>query len=208
MKNSPDQKPFKQAVNHHFAGNSLDNSQLKNLEAIQENTAIGTTKKAAPTWSKISYGIYAIALSIVIAVGIFLNIGTGNTPEQIAREVVKNHLYMKPLDINSSDIKEVSAYFTMLDFLPLKSSEYHRRNPLLLGGRYCSIKGVTAAQLRYKNTEGSLETLYQVPYDTDVFSDLPKLDEGEPPLVLYERGLEVTIWVEKGLLMVTSRPPK
>lgn len=203
MKHSPDQKPFKQAVNHHFTQSSLDDSQLQALTAMQTNTAV-----AAPKWSKFPHGVYAVALSIVIIVGIFLNISTSNNPEQIAHEVVKNHLYMKPLDINGSDIKEVSAYFTMLDFLPLKSSEYNRTNPLLLGGRYCSIKGVTAAQLRYKNTEGLLETLYQVPYDTHVFSDLPKLDEGEQPIVLYERGLEVTIWVEKGLLMVATRPPK
>ena len=203
MKHSPDKKPFKQAVNHHFTQNSLDDNQLRALSAMQESTP-----NTSPKRSKISYGIYATALSIVITVGIFLNISTGKIPEQIASEVVKNHLYMKPLDINSSDIKEVSAYFTMLDFLPLHSSEYNRNNPLLLGGRYCSIKGVTAAQLRYKNTEGIQETLYQVPYDADVFSDLPKLGEGEPPLILYERGLEVTMWVEKGLLMVASRPPK
>lgn len=58
------------------------------------------------------------------------------------------------------------------------------------------------------NKAGLLKTLYQVPYDANVFSDLPKLEAGEPPLVLYERGLEDTIWVEKGLLIVANRPPQ
>jgi len=195
-------KLFKDAVNDHIAQKFLDDDQLLALEQLQTNTQEPVTK-----WSQLHHGSYAAAIALIVIVGTLFSFQVSNIPQEIAQEVVKNHLRMKPLDINSNKLEEVSEYFTMLDFLPLKSKEYNRTNPLLLGGRYCSIKGITAAQLRYQNTEGKLETLYQVPYDSNIFSDLPKLEEGEPPITLFERGLEVTIWVEKGLLMVASKPP-
>lgn len=197
-----DNKLFKDAVNDHVAQKFLDDDQLLALEQLQTSTQTPVT-----IWPQFHRGIYAAAIAIVVITGALFGFQASSIPQEIAQEVVKNHLRMKPLDINSNNLATVSEYFTMLDFLPLKSTEYNRNNSLLLGGRYCSIKGITAAQLRYQNTKGKLETLYQVPYDPNIFSDLPKLEEGEPPITLFERGLEVTIWVERGLLMVASKPP-
>jgi len=73
----------------------------------------------------------------------------------------------------------------------------------LQGGRYCSIKGVTAAQLRFASeSDGKVSTLYQVPYEKALFGSVPAIESDDSPMVLASKGLNVQLWVEKGLLMV------
>ncbi len=127
----------------------------------------------------------------------------------IADEVAKNHIKMKPLDINSNHFSEVQGYFTQLDFLP-STSKYFNQSATqvidqLLGGRYCSIRSVTAAQLRFGDNELNRTTLYQTEYLPDVFGELPILEQGQAPLITYAKGLRIETWVEKQLLMVSSR---
>ncbi|HAB05850.1 MAG TPA: hypothetical protein DCE35_10755, partial [Alcanivorax sp.] len=54
--------------------------------------------------------------------------------------------------------------------------------------------------------DGSLHTLYQAPYDRDAYRELPRLEEGEPPRVVSMRGVEVAIWVQKGVLFALTDP--
>lgn len=121
----------------------------------------------------------------------------------IAEEVAKNHIKMKPLEVKSSALVDLQRYFDLLDFSPIRSGIAFT-DKLLLGGRYCSIQGVTAAQLRYQ-TDESKSTLYEVVYDGAVFGKLPNIDHGEVPIEHYSRGVAVKIWVEKGLLLVLAQ---
>ena len=76
----------------------------------------------------------------------------------------------------------------------------------LIGGRYCSIQGVRAAQLRLKDSKtGQIQSLYQAVYDAKVFSGLPELKEKQKPVTVYSKGLAVDIWVEKGLLFALTK---
>ena len=211
MSNSLKQKPFKSAVADHLTQHSLDEHQLEALEQLTRSSEnVRITKTSGKTPRKMKHIGYTIAASLVLMIGALITYQSTTTsqgiPEQIAHEVAKNHLRMKPLDINSQNPEEVRAYFTLLDFLPIASTVYGQKNANILGGRYCSVKGVTAAQLRFENRQGKMETLYQVPYDANLFSDLPKLEAGDAPLKLFKRGLEINMWVEKGLLMVTTQP--
>ncbi len=125
--------------------------------------------------------------------------------EAISQEVAKNHIKMKPLEVRSSKLSEVQRYFTMLDFSPIESTlRFADQAHALLGARYCSIRGVTAAQLRYQAGSG-LSTLYEVPYDAALFGDLPNIDRGDEPIQSYSKGVSVKIWVEKGLLLVSAQ---
>jgi hypothetical protein len=58
-----------------------------------------------------------------------------------------------------------------------------------------------AAQLRYRSGDGT-STLYEVAYDPVTFGAIPSVERGEPPSELIVKGLRVSLWVEKGLLMV------
>ncbi|ABZ78735.1 hypothetical protein Shal_4195 [Shewanella halifaxensis HAW-EB4] len=122
---------------------------------------------------------------------------------RIADEVAKNHIKMKPLEVQTAQLSQLRAYFTELDFTLVSSSRIDDANEMV-GGRYCSIQGLTAAQIRFVDRQQSV-TLYQVQYDKRLYGEIPTIESGEPPIELVVRGVAVAIWVEKGLLMASAR---
>jgi hypothetical protein len=129
-----------------------------------------------------------------------------NMPQLIAVEVVNNHLNMKPLEVKAATLSKVRGYFTKLNFMPVGSKLDAMASLQLLGGRYCSLQGITAAQLRLKQGK-NLQTLYQTEYISAVFGGFPYLEKGEEPLIVYAKGVKVKIWVEKGLLFALTDSP-
>ena len=131
-----------------------------------------------------------------------------NSIDLIVAEVVKNHGKLKPLETKGANFTSVTRYFDQLEFLP-KLSELPSANVLLgsslLGGRYCSIQGYTAAQLRMKNKSGGFTTLFQT-QDSEDFTMIPNIDLGLEPVKHYKNGYQVSLWRESGLLMVLVEP--
>jgi len=153
------------------------------------------------------------ALGAVITLTLSLLLNTSKDPTQdIVKEVVQNHLKLKPLDISTSSINIARSYFTKLEFSPINSSildkQFFIAANQLIGGRYCSIQGITAAQFRYSTSlEKSLDnkhltTLYQVGYDPKVHGEMPDTANDETPVHLTHKGIDVSLWVEKGVLLV------
>jgi hypothetical protein len=125
--------------------------------------------------------------------------------ERIALEVARNHIKLKPLDVETGTMKGIRRYFTDLEFVPVESSLLASADLELLGGRYCSVQSIPAAQLRL-TTPGSdgLQTLYQAEYRKDILGPLPVLEEGDHPINISVKGVSVRIWVEKGLLFALT----
>ena len=95
-----------------------------------------------------------------------------------------------------------------LDFVPVSSKQVSQSGFELIGGRYCSLQGITAAQLRVRIPDSSdVQTLYQTEYRRDVFNHMPIMEEGEEPLEIFVKGIKVKIWVEKGLLFALTELP-
>ena len=118
---------------------------------------------------------------------------------------MQNHLHRKPLEVRSNSLEVIRGYFTGLDFLPVASEYLPNIGLELMGGRYCSLQGITAAQLRLKATgSDEVHTLYQVGYDPAVFKALPDFDRGEAPVATWSGGVKVTLWVEKGILFALT----
>lgn len=193
--------PLKQAIREHVAQQSLDADQLTALQEIATTAPIKRSRRPYRLAG-------ALAASLLVATLIFSFFQTGgqdNLVDEIAAEVVDNHLHLKPLEIVSGDINDVRDYFTRLDFRPIESRYLQDIGLQLMGGRYCSLQGITAAQLRFKNLGGDdLHTLYQVGYDPAIYHGLPLYDEGEPPVSTYVNGVRVTLWVEKGILFALT----
>ena len=84
---------------------------------------------------------------------------------------------------------------------------FNPKNSTLIGGRYCSIEGVTAAQIRYQNEHGEITTLYETAYKPSVFKGIPNVDQGEQPIIQYIDGYKVSLWMEKGLIMAAVTAP-
>lgn len=195
---------LKKVVRDHVEEKSLSETQLDSLLQIQ-NSAVSRK----PIKAKEQYRWFAIASVLLIAVAngvYFSTLENLELDQRIGSEVAKNHLNLKPLEIQTSSIQEIRGFLSQLGFSPIESSLLAGSTKTLMGGRYCSIQGVRAAQLRLKDSKtGQIQSLYQTVYDKDVFYDLPLLIENQKPITVFSKGLAVDIWVEKGLLFALTR---
>ena len=192
---------LKTSAQQHFNNKSLSPKQLNQLLAMQENH-IGQKTIRAFSWYKTVSVASVLMLSVL---GIYLinspYFSTQTIEQRIAEEVAGNHLKLKPLEIRANTMQEITAYFKQLDFSPVSPSSVKLSKQNLLGGRYCSIQGVTALQLRLMNNKtNKVQTLYETEYDKQVFKDFPELKEGSKPLTVYVKGMKVDMWMEKDIL--------
>ncbi len=198
-------KQLKQTVREHIGNIELDETQIHELESMMRAAEeIRPQKIAVRILPWTVAGALAAFLLAFLLTPVFID-EVKNMPRLIAEEVAKNHLKMKPLEVSTDKLQDVRDYFDKLDFVPVESSLFKQSRLELLGGRYCSVQGITAAQLRAsKPGSDRLQTLYQLEYDESVFNKLPSLDKGEKPLDVYAKGIKVRIWVEKGLLFALT----
>ncbi len=195
---------LKTSVKSHVESKQLSDEQFDDLIKLINTQATKLTSRERSLFVRAA----AVVAVIVLAVGMLWKFYPNtelSVSLLIAEEVAHNHLKMKPLEVRSSSLHDMRAYFNQLDFSLSDSSIVSSSNLQLLGGRYCSIQGFTAAQLRMKHAQtGDLETVYQAPYDKDLFKDLPNLQKGQAPVRHYINGVAIDIWVEKGILFART----
>ena len=198
-------KPLKQAVIDQLETYALSEEQLVRLEALSSKAAPVSTRRIA-----------VVPLTAAAAVVVFLLVflltpfvvEEGDVRERIAMEVAANHIKLKPLEVETGSIEDIRDYFNKLDFMPVTSTLVRNAGLELIGGRYCSLQGVTAAQLRVQKPGSQrVQTLYQTEYVKAVFKDMPVMEEGGEPVEMYVKGVRVKIWVEKGLLFALTELP-
>ena len=198
-------KPLKQAVTDRLEAFALNEEQLQQLELLAER-APAARRQPAPVFRYAIAGAVAAFLLAFVLTPLFME--QGDVRQRIAMEVASNHIKLKPLEVETGSIDGIRDYFEKLDFMPVSSALLSRSGLQLLGGRYCSLQGVTAAQLRLEEPgSGKLQTLYQTEYIEDVFKDMPVMEQGDEPVELYAKGIRVKIWVEKGLLFALTELP-
>lgn len=193
-------KDLKSSVRHYLEAQQLNEEQIQAL--LQQAEPEPSIRAASHQRTRLA----AMALTLVVAfAALWTLINSTSTSLQIAEEVAYHHLKMKPLEISGHSVAELQQYFRKLDFELQTSTVIDDESISLLGGRYCSIQGVTAAQLRLQNREtDNIETLYQAPFNKELFQTLPNITEGHPPVRHYINGVAVDVWTEKGILYAHS----
>ncbi len=195
-------QPLKNSVQQHLNDKTLSSKQFRKLQALQEKHDKQTIKPFL-SWHKMA--TVASALVMVVGLSFYLVNSTNFSPKsielRIAEEVAENHLKLKPLEISFDSMQGISSYFKQLDFSPVSPILFTRSEQTLLGGRYCSIQGVTALQLRLMNNKtNKVQSLYETQYDRQIFNDFPTSAKGSKPLTIYVKGMKVDMWVEKDIL--------
>jgi len=185
------------ALQNHYQAKQLNSDQLQQLQQMQM-AAQGSKTRNAPRWVAAT----SVCVAIILAWQLFFTSSELARPQQIADEVVYNHLNLKPLEITGANFSDISQYFSKLPFRPITSERVSSRG--LAGARYCSIKTIPAAQYRLYDSSGRAETWYQVAYDASTFGEIPNSELGEQPLVRYSKGVGVKIWREKGVLFALT----
>ena len=123
---------------------------------------------------------------------------------RIAEEVTTNHTRVKPLDVTSSSIDVVREQLPLLDFIVRKSAFFASDDLELVGGRYCTLQGVIATQLVFRDRDGNRVTLYQAAYDQKRFGELPE-KPNEQPVIIDQRGTRVSLWTEFGVVFALAK---
>jgi len=197
-------QPLKKSIRDKFKDVELSDTQLDELTTrLQEGTA-----RERPRWLRPAgaAAVVILALAGVLAPQLYRSHQSQVLLESIAQEVADNHLKLKPLEVESSDLRNVLGYFQDLDF-QLLASPTIAGNPgdRLLGGRYCSIQGIDAAQIRVASAVGTLSTWYEATLPDDKLRLVPELIEGNRPGEFVIRGVEIRIWRESGIVFAEAR---
>jgi anti-sigma factor RsiW len=115
----------------------------------------------------------------------------------VCAEVVMNHMKHSPLEIISAHYSEVEAALSRLDFSIMPANSTIRETYRLMGGRYCSIQGEPAAQLRVQDIRSGKEcTLYAVKAAgklQGITADVDSMD-----------GIRVEVWRQDNVLFALA----
>ncbi len=178
---------FKSKVRDHYSSIELSNERLEKLQSLE-----GKTSRPLFSWNIFVTGFATLSILFAVVLVGFPQV-TRSLEDNILHEVVKNHIKNMPSEIETSNLFAISSKLSRLDFAIINST--YTSDKSLVGARYCSIQGVTAAQLQYKDTVGTRYTVYQVP--------VPKEFESRKGLIKESdiSGVHVQIYVEKGLLI-------
>jgi hypothetical protein len=194
-----------QRVRDYYGRQSLSAGALRRLMQTIRTTSPASGEKSAARLKP--WVIVAALCSAVAAVGVIvlLLLSVLKSPENdvariTAAEVAANHRKQFAVEYTAPDVARLGAQMLKLDFSLSLPRRFQDGSHQLLGGRYCSIRGQIAAQLRLADAHGHACTLYEVrPVDA-----LASVRD-----VRFEvDGCQVELWREDGLLMALAREPR
>jgi len=134
-------------------------------------------------------GIAAVLL--IAFVGIHTHLEREGLTARVVAEIAMNHRKDLGVEIASDQFQVVQEKLDKLDFPILPARQELIRNYALVGGRYCSIQGALAAQLKIRDRiSGELLTLYVTPLTGEL--------EGIGELAEEVDGVHVRMWRENG----------
>ena len=135
----------------------------------------------------------AAAILLTIGIGLWLHMSTDSITHQVVAEIGHNHRQHGALIVESDRYGVVQAALSELNF-PIRP----RRGELikdfvLVGGKYCTIQGSRAAQLKLSpRKNGAIHTLYVLPMSEDI--------KDVEPGVYETNGVRIELWTDQSLL--------
>jgi hypothetical protein len=145
-------------------------------------------------------------IAAAVAVGLMTLIWTAahrvESPQQVAatvaRQAALGHNKKQELEFRVNNCAELQREMKSLDFALVEPSMIQGMNMRIVGARYATLGGEMAAQIRYVDSHGVPCTLYE----TRPVGQLSRVATGDHQV----DGLHVSVWKEKGLVMVLARP--
>lgn len=179
--------PLKEQVQAYYKDFELSETQLIGLENHQKS------------WSKkhpALYGMIAVSLAIFLLIGyLWKSSSSQMNLATLPKEIAYHHNKKMDSEIKTNSYSEMKVFLTKLDFNLIQSTRLPSDDWELLGGRYCSLQGRLAAQIKIKNKKNNKTyTLYQLARPENM-SQSTTLFEG------YSEGAKIKIWSENDLLL-------
>lgn len=191
------------SVKNYYEQVQLSDEQFKKLLAMEavsgdsliEKEDASVTRKLDP-----KLGLLSLAASLVIAVTLIFILSVENVSERVAREVAMNHNKALEVEYQTDSYEVLSRYMDKLDFSLQVPSDKTFSNFTLVGGRYCSIQGQLAAQVKLTDPAGKVYTLYQ----TRSGEHLESISVGRMQL----DQVDIRLWEEQGFLYALAESTK
>ncbi len=138
--------------------------------------------------------LYQVAAIFIFAIGTFVGVNQYQYQSLLDATVAQirmNHLKGEKPEIISDDYREVSEHLNKLAFAVTPSPEL--KDYELMGGLYCSVQGIKAAQLKLLSSSNDTATLY-VCENKGVLKKLSEESETRD-------GVKISVWQEGDLFM-------
>ena len=181
-----------QGVKSYYMQQTLSPEVLARLEAMTEqaNEAEHVTPPAVAKTSLWRSGKYlALAASLIFSLIIGIQFGglyqekPADLLSRVAQEVALNHNKQLSSDYISDSYTHLALVMDKLDFNLIAPTALQDAGYQLLGARYCSIQGNIAAQLKLRNQQGEMMTLY-VSRLNDTLTELQHKEQSREQLLI------------------------
>ncbi len=187
---------LKEIIKEYYEKHNLSTTLLLQIQNIQKNLYSQYNSRRRP------HTHWAIAASaVVLLFGSFVFFNTTSHRTYIAElisEIAYNHNRNLEMEIKSNSLKEIASYLSRLDFPLIHPARLPQGNWEMIGGRYCSLKGQFAAQLKLQNKVNQKNyTLYQIekPHGIKNIADFSEH---------FAKGVKVNLWLERGLILALA----
>jgi len=187
------------SVKTYYEQAQLSEEQLQKLAAMQDEVPAAQQQVAPNQWLRRS--ALAVA-SIMLTVMLFIINGQDDAgiAERVAQEVAMNHNKALAVEYSTDSYDVLSQHMDKLDFT-LRAPILGLNDGLaLIGGRYCSIQGELAAQIKMVDETGRIYTLYQ----TRSNAMLQAINNNHLSL----EQVNIRLWREQGLLFALAETAK
>lgn len=210
-------KPIDKALKDYYAEKELSEEQLDRLMALQTESDSTQLNREVPNlvsnkpftktikiltrlFQNLSgYRIAAYATTCVLLIGLILLLNLFNQTsltQRVMDEIAYNHRQEMPVEVAANSISVIGQYLNRLSFSLISPQSLAENGWQLIGGRYCSINGKLAAQLKVRNiSENKVYTLYQASTEGKLVQPDASLKSSTV------NGVKVLIWSEQGLLL-------
>ena len=184
-------KNLEQEIKNYYRSRRLEPDRVAAIQASVRRTR-GTRR--------VSYLVPAAAVVLLaIGIGLWTYITTdGGLTRQVVAEIGHNHRHHGELAVESDRYGVVQEVLGELDFPVRPRREELVGDFALIGGKYCTIQGSQAAQLKLSRRDsGIIHTLYVFP-----MADKAK---GVEPGTYETGGVRVELWTDRTLVYGLAR---
>jgi hypothetical protein len=126
--------------------------------------------------SRVVAGVTALAAALLLAAAGLTYLTHGRQPTlqagqamdpaaRVAHEIARTHMKNESIEFRGSDYLALSRQMDDLEFALRPPARLAGAPHEVLGARYCSIQGRRAAQIKLKNREKRVLTLYETPWN-------------------------------------------
>ena len=189
-------------IREYYQGKRLSDDARERLKAALRS---GAPARPVSRWWWIRAGVAAGFIIAATAAALWLAVFKVSSPESpqaiaatVAQCAAEGHNDRQELEFRVRQTADLRRVMKSLDFAPVEPEMMARMNMRVVGARYTTLEGVIAAQIVYLDPKGEPCTLY-LARPVEKLAQIPAGDHDID-------GLRVSVWREKGLVMVLARP--